>query len=1355
MLDFLLVSAKSPKKDILEITPKFKVKKSKDLMIRGRDFYAIWDERTGLWSTDEEVAINLIDAELEAFAEEKRKTYDGTVIVKYLWDSESGSIDKWHKYVQKHMRDNFTPLDETIVFADTKTKRTDYASKKLNYSMMEGDISAWDELVGTLYSKKEREKIEWAIGAIIKGAAKDIQKFMVLYGEGGTGKSTIINVFEKLFAGYWTVFDAKALGSNNAAFALECFKTNPLVAIQHDGDLSRIEDNTKLNSIVAHETMLVNEKFKSTYPSKFNAFLIMGTNRPVNITDAKSGIIRRLIDVTPTGNKLTRKRYNHVVSQVNFELGAIAHHCLGVFEADPGRYDDYIPVNMLGYSNDFYNFITDSYEKFNSSPGIDLDTAYEMYLLYCDESKITFPLKKRLFKSELGNYYEVYYDRYTLPDGTTLNGYYETFLKDKFTIKPVEKTEAEPLIVLRKQHSKFEEEYGDCFAQYSNIKESPKLPWDQVTSKLSDLDTSKLHYVRLPLNQIVIDFDLKNEAGEKDFDLNLRAASKWPKTYAEVSKGGKGIHLHYIYPGDPEKLIRVHSPDIEVKVFTGKSALRRKLTLCNDEKVRQITSGLEVKGDKDVINIKGVQSEMHLRNLIKRNMEKEFHPGTKPSMDFIYKLLNDAYEAGLKYDVTDMRPAVLAFAMKSTNQKKYCVDLFSKMPFKSEENAEAEISTEEVITFFDVEVFPNLFVVVTKMMDKPCIRYINPDKSVISGIIKKKLVGFNNRRYDNHILYGAWMGYSNLQLYNLSQRIVNGSRNAFFGNAYDISYTDIYDFSAKKQSLKKFEIELGIHHQELGLKWDEEVPEDKWNLVAEYCENDVIATEAVFKARYSDFQARLILADVAGMSPNDTTNSLTTRIIFGDDRNPQQWFNYRDLSQPVRWTPNLDYDYGEDYEYHIFDALGQPTYKVYKRGEELPEGYSVLPFFPGYTFEAGKSVYLGDEVGEGGRVYAEPGMYEDIALIDVASMHPHSIIAERLFGVNYTKRFKEIVDGRLYVKHKDYDSAKKMLNGAFERHLSSDEGAEGLAQALKIAINSVYGLTKASFDHPFRDPRNKDNIVAKRGALFMTNLKEEVQKRGFTVAHIKTDSIKIPGATPEIIDFCMKYAAEFGYTFEHEATYDRMCLVNDAVYVALYMDANTCADRLGYIPSDNAKYSGEWSATGKQFQIPYVFKTLFSHEPLEFKDLCVTNAVTTALYLDLNEDMYMGLLDHYGIDPYDVDGCVDDDYIYAQLRSLKMKKADVKAILDDPTMHKRQFIGRVGSFCPIMKGYGGGLLLREKDGKFSNATGAKGYRWLEDENVKKLGLTDCIDMTYFNVLVTDAIDAISEFGDFEWFTLGD
>ena len=531
---------------------------------------------------------------------------------------------------------------------------------------------------------------------------------------------------------------------------------------------------------------------------------------------------------------------------------------------------------------------------------------------------------------------------------------------------------------------------------------------------------------------------------------------------------------------------------------------------------------------------------------------------------------------------------------------------------------------------------------------------------------------------------------------------------------------------------------MGIHHQELGLPWNEPVPEDMWVKVAEYCDNDVIATEAVFNDRKADFTTRQILADVAGMSVNDTTNSLTTRIIFGNNRKPQNFFNYRNLSEVSETFSKIDSD----------------------------GTVSILPHFPGYKFENGKSTYKGEEVGEGGYVYAEPGMYGNVALLDIASMHPSTIVAENLFGDKYTARFKELLDARIAIKHKEFDKARKMLGGALNKYLVDENSAADLAQALKIALNSVYGLTSASFDNPFKDPRNKDNIVAKRGALFMINLKYEVQKRGFVVAHIKTDSIKIPDATPEIIQFVYDYGKQYGYTFEHEATYDRMCLVNNAVYIAKYKDSDECKNLYDYVPSKNLKNAKKWTATGAQFAVPYVFKKLFSGDEIIFKDLCETKSVNSHLYLDMNENLP-------SVSDYENERnklwkklCSEFGNDFNRTLFDKIKNTEMGIRIDEldeliKKGHHYKFVGKIGQFCPIKPGKGGGILLREatnkKTGEVSYAavTGSKGYRWLESEVVQVLNKEDDIDQKYYEAMVDDAIKTISKYGDFEWFVSDD
>ena len=902
MLDFLMVARRTTKKGV-EIYPKFIIKNSSDLMIRGGDFYAIWIEEKGLWSTDEQDAIRLIDKELEAYAEEHKKYLDGEIHVKYMWDAESGTIDSWHKYCQKQMRDSYHTLDNSLIFANTPTTKTDYASKRLPYPLEAGDYSAWEQLISTLYTPEERHKIEWSIGSIVTGDARYIQKFMVLYGSAGTGKSTILNIIQMLFEGYYSVFDARALGSSSNSFALEAFKSNPLVAIQHDGDLSRIEDNTRLNSLVSHELMTVNEKFKAAYTNRFNCFLYMGTNKPVKITDAKSGLIRRLIDVTPSGTKLKPDVYKKVMERVKFELGAIAQYCADVYNSNPGAYDDYIPISMMGASNDFYNFVYDSYFIFKKDDGVTLKCAWEMYKTYCDDAKVPYPFSRRVFKEELRNYFKDYQERYTLEDGTRVRSYYIGFRTDRFEDDEDEKENKPNIVVETKtlyydsDTSIFDEVAKDYPAQYATDKGTPTNKWDNVKTTLKDIDTSKLHYVKVPENHIVIDFDIRDENGEKSLEKNLEAASQWPPTYGEYSKSGNGVHLHYIYSGDPKRLSSIYSEHIEVKVYSGKSSLRRLLSKCNNLPIATISSGLPLKGEDKMVNFDVVKTEKGIRTLIKKNLRKEVHPGTKPSIDFIHKILEDAYNSDLIYDVSDMKPAVLSFGAGSTNQAEYCIKLIKDMKFKSKETEREVVqdNDNDRIVFYDVEVFPNLFLVNWKFEgeENKVVRMINPTPAQIEDLMRFRLVGFNCRRYDNHILYARMMGYSNEQLYKLSQNIVtNGT--GFFGEAYNVSYTDVYDFAAKKQSLKKWEIELGIHHQELGLPWDQPVPEERWMDVAAYCDNDVIATEAVFNELKGDFLARKILADLAGMTVNDTTNSLTTRIIFGKNKKPN--LVYTDLA---------------------------------------------------------------------------------------------------------------------------------------------------------------------------------------------------------------------------------------------------------------------------------------------------------------------------------------------------------------------------------------------------------------------------------------------------------------------------
>ncbi len=1283
-MDFLRIKERSSKNGVVEVYPDFLVRRSEDLMIRGKQFYAIWDEAKGLWSQDEFDVQRLVDKELLEQKDKLEARNEGVVQVKLMSDFSSNSWLQFRNYVG-HLSDSATSLDRSLTFANTPVKKSDYVSKRLPYPLAPGDCSSFLEILNTLYEPEEAAKILWAIGAIVSGDSKKIQKFMVWYGAPGAGKGTMLDIIQKLFVGYTSTFEAATL-TGAGAFAVEAFKGNPLVAIDPDGDLSKITDNTRLNAIVSHEPMQINEKYKPTYTDVIQAFLLIATNKPVKFTDAKSGLTRRLIDIRPSGALLSTRRYHALVGQLDFELGAIAHHSLEVYR-EMGRdfYSGYTAYEMILQTNVFFNYIEAHYDLFESQNGVTLQQAHSLWKEWVKDVEIDWKMPQYKLREELKNYFANYDDRATVND-IRVRSWYSDFNADRF--KEPSKTKEDPKafsLIMDETESLLDAIYMDQPAQYSKDDGTPAKFWSDkpktnskgeeyipkpsqvVSTKLSDIDTTKEHYVKPPENHIVIDFDLADRDGNKSAERNLAAASSWPATYAEHSKSGAGVHLHYIWDGDTDELSRLYEEGIEVKVFTGDASLRRRLSKCNNVPIATINSGLPLK-EKKVINADSVKSEQGLRTLIERNLKKEIMPGTKPSIDFIAKILDDANKNGLAYNVEDMRPRVIAFANNSSHQAPYCIKKALSMKWVSD----AEMPSVSVaptvekaeIAFFDCEVFPNLFVICYKFEDSPnVVRMINPTAHAVAELLEKlKLAGFNCRGYDNHILYAASMGYTLIQLYQLSKRIINNEPGAKFGAAYNLSYVDVFDYSSEKKGLKKWQIELGLKHDELGFDWDSPVPEEDWDRVAEYCDNDVIALEAVHKYRKGDYTARLILAELSGLAVNETTQRHTAAIIFGDDvRTAKESFIYTDLSE----------------------------------------------MFPGYVYDFGKSTYKGIEVGEGGLVDAEPGMHVDAALLDVASMHPASIRALKAFGP-YTDRFGDLVDARLAIKHKDWDRAAKMLDGALAPYLEDRDQAKALSYALKIAVNIVYGLTAAKFDNPFKDPRNKDNIVAKRGALFMVDLKEYVESEGFTVAHIKTDSIKIPGATKEIIEKVFAFGKKYGYDFEHEYTYEKFALVNDAVFAA----------KIGWAP--DPEEIGKWKATGKQFQVPYVFKTLFTHEPIEFKDKTVECHVKKgSIYVDFTS------VEHGLLEPY----------------------------MNDEKMH---FVGKGGLFTPIEPGMGGGQLVRIVDDNVKPAAvqGTKGWYWLESDMVETLGKEDVIDDSYFETLVNEAIDTLKKFGDVEWFLEG-
>lgn len=1334
MYDFLKVQKKWDNKLQRNVyTPSYILRSNiRDLLVRGGKFYAIFNYNTNLWEMDDSKAVALIDQQVEQWVKENDKTAivddpEHAPIIQHLSDTSNKLIIAWHNFCERDYRpewDMKRELNQKVIFSNQDAKREDYATIKLDYPLQESPTPNYDRLCEVLYLPSEQEKWEWFVGCILSGDQRKIQKMLIFYGEPGSGKSTILEkvitngIFNGMDNGYVTSFEANNLTGNDS-FGTDFLAKSAVLATDNEAEMQLITKKAMLNKIISHETITVNPKFGKRFSLAPGCVLIAASNEPVQMSPT-SGMNRRIIDIRPTGNRLDPNEYDKCVEGLQFERSGMAFKCIATYKR-LGRhyYDHYIAEDMLSRTSPFQNYVQENY--FELKDGISLAAAYKLYTDYAAESNFKNILPRYKFRDTLKLYFEKYE-----------NMKFSVFKPEKIGIKPLEPAaigskSVESWIDLKEQPSILDKLYADCPAQYEqDDPEHPlKYSWANCHTKLKDLDTHRIHYLKGPVALIFLDFDMRDKNGNKDLAANIEMASKFPPTYAEVSKSGGGLHLYYIYTGgDPDKISRIYGDNVEVKVMTGGQSIRRKLTLCNDIPVAEINSGLPLKEEKgvgDVIDWEGFKNERILRSMIINALQKKHHGHTKPEVDYIYKALDEAYKSGATYDVRDLENDVFGFAVNSTNKAQYCMSLVNQMHFCSKDIEEKEnVETEEYktapIIMLDVEISPSakqavergvklrpgvspdetaFFLIEWKYLgdDKPVTVMPNPKPSEVEKLFKFRIIAHNGIAYDSNMCYAASQGYSPEELYELNLKLTSKdkeiSRRARFPQARHLFYADTYEYPVKKQNLKKWEIELGKTHLEWNYSWEQPVPMKDRAKFAEYCKNDVISLEAVFNATHDDFVAKEMLVDlVPGGSMIDATNTLSTKFVQGGADHLQ--LVYTDF------MTGKQYGDGVPFEEPIitldeYNKIGDDWTGVKPVNNNHFPGYHCV-WVPGDPLP--HNFFRGIDIGRGGYVYANHGMYRRGVTRDSLSHHATSIEMLNLFG-DQTINYSNLKKARAAIKHKDFDTVRKMFGGKLSKYLDDATSAKALSKALKLVLNAAYGMTSSQHDYfAMKDKRNVNNIVALRGAMVLKIIQDEVEARVFTVIHIKTDSIKIADPTDEIIKLVDDIGAYYGYTFETEHTWNRICLVDDAQFIGLH-------------DQDDPESPMTWDATGKEFQVPYIFKTLFTHEPIEFKDLCTV---------------------------------------------FNVSKGSLHLVHNAGTDHENdEFIGRVGEFVPMQEGHGGKLYRVNDEGKRFAAAGTTGYLWEDADKVKDAKLENFIDMNYFRKECDEAIADINRFGNFDQF----
>lgn len=1184
-MDFYDIVIDTTKK-VVSIGPIFRTIDIRDIIIdnKAQEVIAYWDEANSTWSENTAKLLTDIDKEVFSTYKEFQALHpEEPVTLNTINNVASVAYRDWLKFLN-NVRTPKHDFNSEVLFSDHEIEREDYATYKLPYRPDPAiNIESFLEGMSVFYDSENLDKLLWFIGATLTGQIHSIQKFAYLYGRAGSGKGTTIEIIKHIFQGPYTGQISLEKLTGKSEFASAQVRDLP-VLYDPEVNLYRMTNDTPLLALTAHEPISVNKKFRDPVEVTFRGFLIAASNQPVKVRNIDAGINRRLVDIYQTGNKMTPQQYIPFMESIPSQVPGIANYAIERFNLLGRSYfDGYVSQQMLSQTNYMHRFVQENYTSFTDP--MPLGRAYEMYQTYLSNDNVDFKVTRHDFQNDFSRYYD-----HTESKHQTIAGVQAKFWFVGFDNSSVINPHTEAVIEATPTPDLFSSDFNYFAsnelhfpAQYANSHGVPKQPWSKVTTTLADIDQSKLHWINIDTSIIVIDIDqhkpTDRPASEVLAELNL------PATFTELSRSKKGYHLYYRYTDTTPLRTTDISPQVELKVYNGGLSLRRQFTTSNGIKnlaeVNMTTLQPlfdRLPKEKSPIMIdndfkKSIESEEQLRELIKKALRREVHANTKPNVDFIKHVVDNAILEGLTFNIADLEPTITAFALTSTNQSKAAVDIALNLQYQNpiKNPTEFDMPTaptghiaDEDLMFYDVEVFKNVFMFSyykQSTMTEPK-TLINPTQDELFKVVNNEaLVGFNNYRYDDFILYYALLGYSPLELFGISKTIIedkNSSKLSF--KAHNVSYLDLYEISVKKQSLKKWEVELGLPYDEIDTDWSAPLPEELWERVAAYNRNDTKVLPALLANIYGDYEAVQALASLSGLPINRTINAHTTQIIF---------------TRPDGTHVKPD-----------------ASYTTYTDLSEL---------FPGYTFDryTGAS-YLGLDPSMGGYIFSKPGVYSRAVELDIESMHPNSMVNLNYFG-EFTAQYANLLEVKRALGASDTEAAIKALP-ALEPILNDPRtNVKAIITAVKRALNSAYGLTSASFDNPLKNPQNIDNIVAKRGALFMITLQRKLESEGIGVIHIKTDSIKLDNPTEEQINEVMEFAKSYGYRFKIEDTYEPFVLIDKAQLI-------------GYSANHES-----WHAIGTKFINPYTYKTLFSHEDYILDDYSRTiESRTGKLYLGDN-----------------------------------------------------------------------------------------------------------------------------------------
>jgi DNA polymerase elongation subunit (family B) len=412
--------------------------------------------------------------------------------------------------------------------------------------------------------------------------------------------------------------------------------------------------------------------------------------------------------------------------------------------------------------------------------------------------------------------------------------------------------------------------------------------------------------------------------------------------------------------------------------------------------------------------------------------------------------------------------------------------------------------------FLDTECYPNYFLICFKS-DKITRFYeftselklnINEVRGIMENFIT---IGFNSKNYDLPMIVYALKGVDNLALKKLSDDIITGKKPWELLRKYNLTIPSSWDHidiiepaPSVNTGLKMYGARMHTKTlQDLPIEPDAYIEKQQYELLKQYCENDVSITIELYERIRDRISLRKTMGDIYNLDLRSKSDAQIAEAVITSVLKCENSLNKVDTNKLYKYSPPSYIKFSTKELQNLIEDLHDFVEFKCKEDGKLDKDCEIddqIHIF-GKLFSIGIGGLHSNEKHESTTIEDDEFLLD----VDVVSYYPSIIINNRYYPENLGEKFIE-----LYKKIYDERILAKLNNNKLK------------AETYKIILNGAFGKFGSKWSALYSPYLLLHTTLT--GQLSLLMLIEVLMSKGFDVVSANTDGITIKGKKNKLSD---------------------------------------------------------------------------------------------------------------------------------------------------------------------------------------------------------------------------------------------